>query len=70
MLLVKITILLWVLFFICRFFVRATTDNITKMKYAAGLQKKLRKRDWILFIIFCLSVLCSVSSLVWFLFIR
>lgn len=70
MVIVKITILLWALFFIIRFFSRATMDTKTALSYAFKVNKGFRIIDWILMLDFILCLVGTLASLVWILFLR
>lgn len=71
MLVVKITILLWVLFFIFRFFTVATISSEEKIRLAfSGKFKKMNFIRWCLIIDFLLAIIGTVASVVWFLFLR
>nr|DAL67565.1 MAG TPA: hypothetical protein [Bacteriophage sp.] len=71
MIFVKLMILLWVVFLIIRFFVRA---NLTLSEKALiALDGKLPKLTFglvLLLISFCLALIDSFVALVWFLFFR
>lgn len=71
MIFVKLMILLWVVFLIIRFFVRA---NLTlSEKVLIALDGKLPKLTFglvLLLISFCLALIDSFVALVWFLFFR
>lgn len=71
MIFVKLMILLWVIFLIIRFFVRANLTPSEKVLIASG--GKLPKLTFglvLLFISFCLALIDSLVALVWFLFFR
>lgn len=71
MIFVKLMILLWVVFLIIRFFVKANLTLSEKMLIALG--GKLQKLTFglvLLFISFCLALIDSFVALVWFLFFR
>ena len=70
MIIVKITILLWVLYFVLRFFARSTMDYKTALAYTLNLNKKIRLIDWLLVIDLMLSILGTIASIVWLLFFR
>ena len=71
MIFVKLMILLWVVFLIIRFFVKA---NLTPLEEALiALGGKLPKLTFglaLLLISFCLALIDSFVALVWFLFFR
>lgn len=71
MIFVKLMILLWVIFLIIRFFVRANLTLSEKALIALG--GKLPKLTFglvLLLIGFCLALIDSFVALVWFLFFR
>lgn len=71
MIFVKLMILLWVIFLIIRFFVRANLTLSEKALIALG--GKLPKLTFglaLLLISFCLALIDSFVALVWFLFFR
>ena len=71
MIFVKLMILLWVIFLIIRFFVRANLTLSEKALIASG--GKLPKLTFglvLLLISFCLALIDSFVALVWFLFFR
>lgn len=71
MIFVKLMILLWVVFLIIRFFVRANLTPLEKALIALG--GKLPKLTFglvLLLISFCLALIDSFVALVWFLFFR
>jgi hypothetical protein len=71
MIFVKLMILLWVIFLIIRFFVRANLTLSEKVLISLG--GKLPKLTFglvLLLISFCLALIDSFVALVWFLFFR
>ena len=71
MIFVKLMILLWVIFLIIRFFVKANLTLSEKILIALG--GKLPKLTFglvLLLISFCLALIDSFVALVWFLFFR
>lgn len=71
MIFVKLMILLWVVFLIIRFFVKANLTLSEKVLIALG--GKLPKLTFglvLLLISFCLALIDSFVALVWFLFFR
>lgn len=71
MIFVKLMILLWVVFLIIRFFVRANLTLSEKALIALdGKLPKLTFRLVLLLISFCLALIDSFVALVWFLFFR
>lgn len=68
---VKLMILLWVVFLIIRFFVRANLTPSEKALIAlSGKVPKLTFGLVLLLISFCLALIDSFVALVWFLFFR
>lgn len=71
MIFVKLMILLWVIFLIIRFFVRANLTPSEKALIALGGKlPKLTFGRVLLLISFFLALIDSFVALVWFLFIR
>ena len=71
MIFVKLMILLWVVFLIIRFFVRANLTLSEKALIAlSGKVPKLTFGLVLLLISFCLALIDSFVALVWFLFFR
>ena len=70
MVLVKITILLWILFFVIRFFVRDFMSNEEKSIAAFTRHIKITPGRTILVTIFLLAIIGSILSVIWVLFLR
>lgn len=70
MIFVKLMILLWVVFLIIRFFVRANLTPLEEVLIALGKPPKLTFGLALLLISFCLALIDSFVALVWFLFFR
>lgn len=70
MIFVKLMILLWVVFLIIRFFVKANLTPLEEVLIALGKLPKLTFRLALLLISFCLALIDSFVALVWFLFFR
>lgn len=70
MIFVKLMILLWVVFLIIRFFVRANLTPLEEVLIALGKLPKLTFGLALLLISFCLALIDSFVALVWFLFFR
>lgn len=70
MIFVKLMILLWVVFLIIRFFVKANLTPLEEVLIALGKLPKLTFGLALLFISFCLALIDSFVALVWFLFFR
>jgi hypothetical protein len=70
MIFVKLMILLWVVFLIIRFFVKANLTPLEEVLIALGRLPKLTFGLALLFISFYLALIDSFVALVWFLFFR
>lgn len=70
MIFVKLMILLWVVFLLIRFFVRANLSPLEETLIALGGLPKLTFGLALLLISFCLALIDSFVALVWFLFFR
>lgn len=70
MIFVKLMILLWAVFLIIRFFVKANLTPLEEVLIALGKLPKLTFGLALLFISFCLALIDSFVALVWFLFFR
>lgn len=70
MIFVKLMILLWVVFLIIRFFVKANLTPSEEVLIALGKLPKLTFGLALLLISFCLALIDSFVALVWFLFFR
>lgn len=70
MIFVKLSILLWVAFFIVRFFVRSQVSVSEKIVAASGGKIKMTFGRVLLVIVFLLALVDSFTALVWFLFFR
>lgn len=70
MIFVKLMILLWVVFLIIRFFVRANLTPLEEVLIALGKPPKLTFGLALLLISFCLALIDSFVALAWFLFFR
>lgn len=70
MIFVKLMILLWIVFLIIRFFVKANLSPLEEVLIALGKPLKLTFGRVLLFISFCLALIDSFIALVWFLFFR
>lgn len=70
MIFVKLMILLWVVFLIIRFFVKANLTPSEEVLIALGKLPKLTFGLALLFISFSLALIDSFVALVWFLFFR
>ena len=70
MIFVKLAILLWVAFFIVRFFVRSRVSAAEKIAASLGGKFKMTFGRYLLVIVFLLALADSFTALVWFLFFR
>lgn len=70
MIFVKLMILLWVVFLIIRFFVKANLTPLEEVLIALGKLPKLTFGLALLFISFSFALIDSFVALVWFLFFR
>nr|DAI64669.1 MAG TPA: YebO-like protein [Caudoviricetes sp.] len=70
MIFVKLMILLWVIFLIIRFFVRANLSLLEETLIALGKLPKLTFGLALFLISFCLAFIDSFVALIWFLFFR
>lgn len=68
MVIFKITIVLWVLFFATHYFWKNTMSTADKMLIMMGHKRKLKPIEWALVILLVLSVIASFATLIWFLF--
>lgn len=68
MLIVKITVLLWVIYLIVRYFVRLNVTNIEKLSWTINRNLKWTFGRVIVILLFFINVLLTVISLIWFLF--
>ena len=70
MIFVKVGILLWVAFFIVRFFVSSSISKIEKITLECTGKLKMTKMRFIMFILFISAIADSFAALIWFLFFR
>lgn len=70
MIFVKVGIVLWVAFFIGRFFVSSSISAIEKITLAYTGKLKMTPMRFIVFILFISAIACSFAALIWFLFFR
>lgn len=70
MIFVKVGIVLWVAFFIGRFFVSSSISTIEKITLAYTGKLKMTPMRFIVFILFISAIACSFTALIWFLFFR
>lgn len=70
MIFVKVGIVLWVAFFIVRFFVTSSISTIEKITIAYTGKLKMTPMRFIMFILLLSAIADSFAALIWFLFFR
>nr|DAE90850.1 MAG TPA: hypothetical protein [Caudoviricetes sp.]DAT90700.1 MAG TPA: hypothetical protein [Bacteriophage sp.] len=70
MIFVKVGIVLWVAFFIVRFFVCSSINTIEKITIAYTGKIKMTPMRFIMLILFISAIADSFTALIWFLFFR
>lgn len=70
MIFVKVGIVLWVAFFIVRFFVSSSISTIEKITLAYTGKLKMTPMRFIMFILLLSAIADSFTVLIWFLFFR
>lgn len=70
MIFVKVGIVLWVAFFIVRFFVISSISTIEKITIAYTGKLKMTPMRFIMSILFLSAIADSFTALIWFLFFR
>lgn len=70
MIFVKVGIVLWVAFFIVRFFVYSSISTIEKITIAYTGKLKMTPMRFIMLILFISAIADSFTALIWFLFFR
>ena len=70
MIFVKVGIVLWVAFFIVRFFVCSSICTIEKITIAYTGKLKMTPMRFIMLILFISAIADSFTALIWFLFFR
>ena len=70
MIFVKVGIVLWVAFFIVRFFVCSYINTIEKITIAYTGKIKMTPMRFIMLILFISAIADSFTALIWFLFFR
>jgi hypothetical protein len=70
MIFVKVGIVLWVAFFVVRFFVSSSISTIEKLTLAYTGKLKMTPMRFIVFILFISAIADSFAALIWFLFFR
>ena len=70
MIFVKVGIVLWVAFFIVRFFVSSSISTIEKINLAYTGKLEMTPMRFIMLILFLSAIADSFTALIWFLFFR
>lgn len=70
MIFVKVGIVLWVAFFVVRFFVISSISTIEKITLAYTGKLKMTPMRFIMFILLLSAIADSFTVLIWFLFFR
>ena len=70
MIFVKVGIVLWVAFFIVRFFVSSSISIIEKITLEYTGELKITPMRFIMLILFLSAIADSFTALIWFLFFR
>lgn len=70
MIFVKVGIVLWIAFFIVRFFVTSYISTIEKITIAYTGKLKMTPMRFIMVILFISAIADSFTALIWFLFFR
>lgn len=70
MIFVKVGIVLWVAFFIVRFFVTSSISTIEKITIAYTGKLKMTPMRFIMIILLLSAIADSFTALIWFLFFR
>lgn len=66
----KVTIVLWVLFFVVRWLVTVTLSQEDKLRMAFGIGTKMSPMKILMVLLFLAAVVMTVVTLIWFLFVR
>lgn len=66
----KVTIVLWVLFFIVRWLVTVTLSQEDKLRMAFGIGTKMSPMKILMVLLFLAAVVMTVVTVIWFLFVR
>lgn len=66
----KVTIVLWVLFFVVRWLVTVTLSQEDKLRMAFGIGTKMSPMKILMVLLFLAAVVMTVVTVVWFLFVR
>ena len=66
----KVTIVLWVLFFVVRRLVTVTLSQEDKLRMAFGIGTKMSPMKILMVLLFLAAVVMTVVTVIWFLFVR
>lgn len=66
----KVTIVLWVLFFVVRWLVTVTLSQEDKLRMAFGIGMKMSPMKILMVLLFLAAVVMTVVTVIWFLFVR
>lgn len=66
----KVTIVLWVLFFVVRWLVTVTLSQEDKLRMAFGIGVKMSPMKILTVLLFLAAVVMTVVTVIWFLFVR
>lgn len=66
----KVTIVLWVLFFVVRWLVTVTLSQEDKLRMASGIGVKMSPMKILMVLLFLAAVVMTVVTVIWFLFVR
>lgn len=66
----KVTIVLWVLFFVVRWLVTVTLSQEDKLRMAFGIGTKMSPMKILMVLLFLAAVVMTVVTVIWFLFAR
>lgn len=66
----KVTIVLWVLFFVVRWLVTVTLSQEDKLRMAFGIGVKKSPMKILMVLLFLAAVAMTVVTVIWFLFVR
>ena len=66
----KVTIVLWVLFFVVRWLVTVTLSQEDKLRMAFEIGTKMSPMKILMVLLFLAAVVMTVVTVIWFLFVR
>ena len=66
----KVTIVLWVLFFVVRWLVTVTLSQEDMLRMAFGIGTKMSPMKILMVLLFLAAVVMTVVTVIWFLFVR